>query len=197
MRRPLSLRRILALLAILLDRYSSAWQMSKGKAQLNEVQRKKVAAVDLSNVDCLDSGVKQGGWMTAIKLQSKRPNVTAKLKTIAEELPVPIGSFGGQTPLHLSKAIDAVQQGVPVIGGSKSEFAHETPTYSIKVNAAYMLKHFGMPDEARTLFPFEVSNLRGGHSLQDAQLVRYGDLRFLFSIEGELRYLAMVKQVEF
>ena len=45
--------------------------MSKGKAQLNEVQRKKVAAVDLSNVDCLDSGVKQGGWMTA-----PAPNLT-------------------------------------------------------------------------------------------------------------------------
>jgi hypothetical protein len=149
----------------------------------------------LTSVDWTeDTKSMQAGWMTATKLQNKRPDVGGKLQTIELELPVPTADFGGQQPMHISKAIDAVQEGVPASKGTAQSFVHGTLTYSNKVNAAYLLKHFGLPDEARPLFPFEVPEIRNGPSFEGAQLVRYGDLKFFLSNDGQLRYLALVTQ---
>ncbi len=136
----------------------------------------------------------QAGWMTATKLNNKRPDVGGKLQTIEPELPVPTADFGGQKPMHISKAIDAVQEGVPSGSGAAQTFVYGTLTYSNKVNAAYLLKHFGLPDEARPLFPFEVPEMRNGPSFEGVQLVRYGDLKFFLSNDGQLRYLSLVTQ---
>ncbi len=141
-----------------------------------------------------DTKAMQAGWMTAIKLKNNRPDVGGKLQTIEPELPVPTADFGGQQPMHISKAIDAVQEGVPSGSGAAQTFTFGTLTYSSKVNAVYLLKHFGLPDEARSLYPFEVPEMRNGPSFEGAQLVRYGDLKFVLSNDGQLRYLSLVVQ---
>lgn len=141
-----------------------------------------------------DSKAMQAGWMTAIRLQNTRPDVGANLQSIETELPVPTADFRGLQPLHISQAIDAVYEGLPSKTGTDPAFVHETPTYSNKVNTAYMLKYFGMPDEARSLFPFEIPDARYLPLFEGGQLVRYGDLKFVFSREGQLRYLSLVVQ---
>lgn len=149
----------------------------------------------LTSVDWTeDTKAMQAGWMTGTKLSNKRPNVGGKLQSIEPELPVPTADFGGRRPMHISKAIEAVQEGVPSGSGAAQTFAYETLTYSNKVNSAYLLKHFGLPDEARPLYPFEDPGIRNGPSFEDAQLVRYGDLKFFLSNDGQLRYLALVTQ---
>lgn len=133
----------------------------------------------------------EAGWMLATKLQDFRPDVGGELQTLGQEMPVPTAEFAGVQPIHISKAIDAVQEGVRSLANSEPAIVHETFTYSHKVDPGYLLKHFGMPDEARPLFPFEAPKVRTGPSFENAQLVRYGDLKFYFSSEGQLRYLAL------
>ncbi len=136
----------------------------------------------------------EGGWVTATKWQRQRPDVSSALQAIERELPVPTDDYGGQRPLHISKAIKVVQKGQPSRSGDAQAIKHATLTYSNKVNAAYLLRQFGVPDEARSLFPFEASEISNGPSFEGAELVRYGDLKFFLSHDGQLRYLALALQ---
>jgi hypothetical protein len=102
--------------------------------------------------------------------------------------------YGGGTPLHVSDAIVAAQNGVATNVGGEETILHESLAYSTKVNATYLLEEYGLPDESRRIYPFELPQIRNGPSWDGAQYVRYGDLKFILSHEGQLRYLALVAE---
>ena len=131
------------------------------------------------------------GWMVTRRSQIERPDIPAALRAIEPEVPVPMDDYAGGTPLHLSEAIAAVQRGVAKKVGGEETLLHETLAYSTKVNATYLLEEYGLPDEARRLYPFERPQVRNGPSFDGAQLIRYDELVFLISDQGEVRYLML------
>ena len=135
----------------------------------------------------------EAGWMQMNRWMAPRPDPVAELRRLEVELPVPVGEFGGEKPPHLSAAIDAAQRGVSG-GESEDVILHESMAYSLKVDAAYLLQHYGVPDEARRIYRFEIPNLRNGPSFDGAQVVRYGRLKFFLSSDGRLRYVAYVDE---
>jgi hypothetical protein len=139
-----------------------------------------------------DAKTMEAGWMVASPQATSRQEMVADLRAVQPEFPVPVEDFGGESPMHISEAIDAVRQGIAT--KKKSETLHETLVYSTSVDAAYLLGRFGMPDEARRIFRFEVPRLRSGPSFDRSQVIRYGDFKFLLSAGGQLRYLVWEQQ---
>jgi hypothetical protein len=134
----------------------------------------------------------EAGWMTATAWRTSRADLATELRSLAKDLRVPTDQFGGATPMHLSEAIDAVHQGIPSTAGSSEAMLHECLAYSSTVSTGYLLANYGLPDEARRIYRFEIPQLRGGPSFDGSQVVRYGELKFIFSAEGQLRYLMLV-----
>lgn len=145
-----------------------------------------------------DSKTMEAGWATAKRSPPRHPEIAAEiaanLHAIKREFPVPTEDFGGQQPAHVSDAIVAAQQGVPTKIDNEQVLLHESLAYSTSVNGAYLLRTYGLPDEARQIYPFEVPKLRHGPSFEGAQLVRYGELKFILSDQGELRYLVLAQK---
>ena len=136
----------------------------------------------------------EAGWLSATKFEDSRPDIAADLRKIDVEFPVPVEDFGGETPLHISEAIDAVRVGISKKVDNQEITVRETLTYSNLVNADYLLQRYGLPDEARRIFRFEIPALRSGPSFDGAQVVQYGELRFILTEDGQLRYLALVTE---
>lgn len=65
----------------------------------------------------------------------------------------------------------------------------ESPVQSHHVDPAYLLTHFGVPDEARKIFGFEVPAAAQGKSFAANHLVRYGNLVLMMTGDGDLQYL--------
>jgi hypothetical protein len=135
----------------------------------------------------------EAGWVTASRSSTRRPEIAADLHAIEREYPVPTEDYDGQRPPHISDAIVAVLEGVPTKPHNVETVLHESLVYSASVNAAYLLRSYGLPDEARPIYSFEVPRLRYGPSFDGAQVVRYGELKFILSDEGELRFLALAQ----
>ena len=91
----------------------------------------------------------------------------------------------------LCHAIDAATQGREFEYKGKRQFRKACFIHSQIVDAAYLLKHAGIPDEARPLRPFETQPSYSGPSLEDAQLIRYGDIKFHVSAEGAMLFLEL------
>ena len=64
--------------------------------------------------------------------------------------------------------------------------------YSVKVDAAYLLKNYGVPDEARPLSKIEIKAMVVSKDFVDAQMVRYGHLKLVLSPDGSLLYATIV-----
>ncbi len=140
-----------------------------------------------------DATVMEAGWMTAVQSTVSRPDIVARLRAMKKESPAPTEEFGGERPPHISQAIKDVERGVRVKVDNVESVRHESLAYSGTLNAASMLTQFGVPDEARPLYPFEVPAIRNGPDFEGAQLVRYGELKFILSSDGQLRYVARVE----
>jgi hypothetical protein len=137
----------------------------------------------------------EAGWMDAIESRTAPRDIAFELRSLEKEVRVPAELFGGETPMHLSEAIDAVRLGIASPHGAAESTLHECLTYSATVTAGYLLANYGLPDEARRIYRFEIPQLRNGPSFAGAQIVRYGDLKFVFSPAGELLYLVLVPSI--
>lgn len=135
----------------------------------------------------------EAGWIRAQPLNVQRPDVDSELSAIAEEFPIPTEEFGGEIPSHISKAMKLAKQGVATRVGNQEVTLHECMAYSNQIDAAYLLQRFGIPDEARSIYRFEIPKLVHGPDFQGAQIVVYGNWKFVLSKEGRLRYLVWLQ----
>lgn len=133
----------------------------------------------------------EAGWLDAIESQAERREIAVELSALEQTPGIPAELFRGEIPLHLSEAIDAVRRGIPSPSHPTETSLHECLAYSAIVTPGYLLAEFGMPDEARRIYRFEIPPLRGGPSFAGAQVVRYGELKFVFSPDGDLLYLVL------
>ncbi|MFK8114075.1 MAG: hypothetical protein AB8B91_17870 [Rubripirellula sp.] len=134
----------------------------------------------------------EAGWISAKPLSLQRPDVVAELSAIEEEFPVPVADFGGLKPLHISAALTAAKTGVPTTVNGENATLHASLAYSNQVNAAYLLAHFGIPDEARSIYRFEIPDLHQGPLFEGAQVVTYGQWKFVLTQSGKLLYVQML-----
>lgn len=142
-----------------------------------------------------ESKTVEAGWMETVESPTVTRDMATELRGLDKDLRAPTELFGGASPLHLSEAIDAVRLGIPSPHSSSEAPLHECLTFSSTVTAGYLLANYGLPDEARRIYRFEIPKLRGGPSFHGAQIVRYGELKFVFSPRGELLYLALVPSI--
>ena len=132
----------------------------------------------------------KGGWVVVTPISRRKAaiEVYSTLKSIpTEQRPLDIPS-ASEPILHLAEAIEAI---TALDQDSTKRFALKSGrlTFSSEVTKAWMLRELGIPDEARPALPFEIPKLQTGPSFKKSEMVRYHDLRFLFSSNGRLLYV--------
>lgn len=98
---------------------------------------------------------------------------------------VPEASSGPANSRHVAEVVQELmmnyERGEAVDGQSA------VLCYSKTVDAAFLLKNYGVPDEARPVFPFEQAKFPSGHQYSDSQMVRYGPLQLILAADGTLQ----------
>lgn len=88
--------------------------------------------------------------------------------------------------IDIAAAIRELVKRGPSAGSDVQDNAIET--YSNVVDGDYLLRHFGVPDEARGLFGFEKERFPDRSGSDATQLIRYGLLRLVLSDDGRVRF---------
>jgi hypothetical protein len=131
------------------------------------------------------------GWMHAQPAQGSSADIIDALSRIAKERP-PVRDYEVEDAPHIAEAINQLRSSKE-IDALDGDVNSGSLCYSDVVNAAYLLEHFGMPDEAHPIRPFEVPYFAsGGPSFAGAQLVRYGMLTIILRIDGTIQHLAIM-----
>ncbi|TWT53583.1 hypothetical protein Pla22_12120 [Rubripirellula amarantea] len=96
-------------------------------------------------------------------------------------------------PRHVADAIAVAEEGYEVEFNGKTVTLRQSPAYSKVVTIAWLLDRYGVPDEARPLLPYEIPTLENSEAerLTDANLIRYQELKLVFSRDGSLVYLGI------
>lgn len=121
--------------------------------------------------------VMTAGWIVAKRTVSVDASaVELALKDASRSDPEP--SRGDQS--RVFEAIESLRSGDQDPGsiGEESLVASET------IDRAFLLRSFGVPDEARKVFQFELAHLPPGHFVGDEQIARYGDLVITLRADG-------------
>lgn len=123
-------------------------------------------------------------WMTASRADARATNVIEALKMASESSPDKLNAAGYTDAPVLSKAIELARQ-----GNGKDAMVRESLAMSTTVNGSFLLKLFGVPQEARTVYPFEKPSIPLGPSFDGSQLVRYPGVTLMLNQAGEIQYL--------
>ena len=130
----------------------------------------------------------QAGW---VKLRRNPPigvEAMMELATLPVEPPPKVGFTTLKAP-HLTTVVQDLMDQYEM-GENEEEVG--TVCYSLTVDAKYLLQSFGVPDEARPLFPFEVQKLPNSEEFSGSQLARYGALKLILSPAGKVQYAELM-----
>lgn len=138
-----------------------------------------------------DQGQRQltAAWVVFDEAVQPSRSITDLLRELPEESDA--ATADRDQTQSLCHAIDAATKGREYEYKGKKQFRNGCFVHSQIVDAAYLLKHAGVPDEARPLRPFETQPSYSGPSVEDAQLLRYGDVKFHVSPEGDVLFLEL------
>ncbi len=131
------------------------------------------------------------GWIAVRPLQvNKGVDVMTDLESMEFEQP-PVRGYSVEKSAHISAAITALKnsQETDALDG---DVDNGSTCYSIAVDAEYLLRTYGIPDEARPLYPFEIPQLSLGQSFEGSQIVRYGKLKLFVRSDGTLQYVSIM-----
>ena len=133
----------------------------------------------------------EAGWMHARPAQGSSANIIDALAQIEKER-LPVGDHEVADVPHIAEAINQLRSSTEM-DALDGDVNSGSGCYSHVVNAAYLLKNFGMPDEARPLRPHEVPYAAsGGPAFQGAQVVRYGQLTLILRMDGTVQHIAII-----
>lgn len=136
----------------------------------------------------------EAGWITLEPMNDPQSDLHAGLREISRRGPPTPDDYGGEIPPHISDAIGKVETKMKKASPEKSETLAlpGSIAYANGFDSGDLVAKFGMPDEARVVYRFEKPELDRGPNLDGAQAIRYGNLQFLVSSDGKLRYLSRV-----
>ena len=132
----------------------------------------------------------EAGWMTVQRVPIGGVDVLSELMIMEfEDPPSPDYSIP-----HVSEVIINLVS-MYETGEYDKSFA-SSPCYSEKVNASYLLSNYGAPDEARPLYPQELSVLskEKDFDFSESQMARYGVIKMILSNDGRLQYLILMPE---
>ena len=134
----------------------------------------------------------EAGWITLKPMNGSQRDVSAGLRQLSQRGAPPPSDYGGTSPPHISEAISVVESNKPSRHRNGTGALQGSIAYASDFDSSDLVAKFGMPDEAREVYQFEKPELDRGPNLDDAQAIRYGNLIFLVSDQGKLRFLARV-----
>ncbi len=120
-------------------------------------------------------------------------DVSETLKRIPEEPRPSSATYCSEPDFHLSKAIILIENLEPPENPTVYASLYGRLIYSDTVTAAYLLEHFGLPDDARPALPIDVPKIKKGPDFSASQMLRYGRYKFLVSAEGQLQYVSLLR----
>lgn len=133
-----------------------------------------------------DGKTLQAGWVNARRVDDMEPaDVVAMLREESSGVTLPSRKNGP----GLNEALVSV---VSEDAASQATVA-ESPVGSSSVDPQYLLDHFGVPDEARKIFRFEIPADNKEKTFAAGHLVRYGKLVLMMTGEGDLRYVRYLR----
>ena len=127
-----------------------------------------------------------GAWMTLNPSPLIGVDPMVDLASMEME-PPPQAGFSTVKAPHISEVVSEL---------SEAKSAAEnlgSLCYSQTVNAKYLLENYGIPDEARALFRFELATMPEGQDYTGSQMVRYGSLKLILAPDGTLQYATIMK----
>lgn len=137
-----------------------------------------------------DSGGKKlsAGWVNANLVDGMQSaDVVAMLREMASDVESATPASGP----NLNEALVSIVSE----NSSPHESMLESPVQSPSVDPEYLLTNFGVPDEARKIYGFEVPADSKGKSFEANHLVRYGNLVLMMTGEGDLQYVRYLRNV--
>jgi hypothetical protein len=125
------------------------------------------------------------GWVAARRSAPPSPgDVEASLHRTSRSEPDPTDS---DLP-RFFEAIDALRTATGAVDPLQSQ-ERGSRVMSNRIDGTYLLKEFGVPDQARRMYGFETPKLPRGTDFGGDQMVRYGSLVLLLSDVGKIEYV--------
>ncbi|NND99671.1 MAG: hypothetical protein HKN47_20325 [Pirellulaceae bacterium] len=143
------------------------------------------------SVDFSGSGRRmEAAWIAVKKSPPIGMDPMSDLASMEIEPPPTVG-FVVERSLHVSQVVAALLRMYET--GDFTESMSGRLCYSVRVDAEYLLTNYGVPDEARPLYPFELATMPNGPSFEQSQMVRYGLLKLILSDDGQIQYVSLLE----
>jgi hypothetical protein len=127
-------------------------------------------------------------WVRARWTPTSNTSLADTLHDVPEELP-DTGVLDDNT-IPICRAIEAAMKGREFEHQGRKTFRNGCYTFSKQIDSGFLLKHFGVADEAYVLPEFQKPLSYNSPAMDDAVLLRYGKIGLTVNREGRVLFLS-------